>query len=601
MTEPVAALQSIFGGAWFGAAPQDVERILTWVVSWDFTVLWCGLTLLYFLYQLLRLARRALPIRRSLARVSKALEKVDSPAAFARVFESYQKAVIAQRSLQHAWKEFDESLIKPSGSGDPQVIRNTQEPGFFFNDATIVQPIVHNRFIDTVPSHLVGAGILGTFVGLAAGVGLASGTLGDPKASPAEVQHALSQLLNGASLAFLTSIFGLSSSLAFLFLERGLVGSVHHHLGHWVGKLEACVELVTSEKIALEQLAHERRQTKALESFNDSLVFALEKALDEKVAARLGPALDRVVEAVTALRVDRADSNVDAMRTLVEEFTRNLTQSTGQEMQQIAVTLQRLGERFQGLITAAEESQQRSRGMIDSAAQNVLDALVSGAGAVTGNLKASIEGLSATLRGASQDLAGQVRGAGSEIQASGQATAERIAGALGGFTDSVSKLERVSTTQSELAERIQELSNGLRGAGEAVLEAHRGFAASIEPSRAVTRSLESAGSRLADSLASTSRLVDEAATIGQSIQAQHEKIALVWQAYEERFLGVDQSLQIAFRQLEEGVGRYSEQIKTFHIDADKHMGQAVQTLASATKELSEAIEDLDGKLSSGHN
>jgi uncharacterized protein YaaR (DUF327 family) len=402
--------------------------------------------------------------------------------------------------------------------------------------------------------------------------------------------------LRGASLAFMTSIFGLGLSLVFLWLERWLIGSVHRRLGGWVERLEACVQLVTSEQIALEQLAHERRQTKALEAFNTDLVFALEKALDEKVAARLGPALDRVVEAVNALRVDRADSNLGAMQKLVEEFTRNLTQSTGQEMKQIAATLQTLGERFQGLISAAEESQQRSRGMIDSAAQNVLDALVSGAGAVTSNLKTSIEDLATTLRGASQDLSSQFAGAGSEIQASGQATAERIAGALGGFNESVIRLERVSTTQHELATRIQELTVGLQGAGGVVLEAHRGFQESLEPTRAIARSLDSASARLADSLSATSRIVDEAAMIGKVIQAEHEKISSVWQAYETRFLGVEQALQVAFRQLEEGVGRYTEQIRAFHVDADKYMGQSVQTLASATKELSEAVEEIGERL-----
>jgi ABC-type transporter Mla subunit MlaD len=265
-------------------------------------------------------------------------------------------------------------------------------------------------------------------------------------------------------------------------------------------------------------------------------------------------------------------------------------------MKQIAATLQTLGERFQGLISAAEESQQRSRGMIDSAAQNVLDALVSGAGAVTSNLKTSIEDLATTLRGASQDLSSQFAGAGSEIQASGQATAERIAGALGGFNESVIRLERVSTTQHELATRIQELTVGLQGAGGVVLEAHRGFQESLEPTRAIARSLDSASARLADSLSATSRIVDEAAMIGKVIQAEHEKISSVWQAYETRFLGVEQALQVAFRQLEEGVGRYTEQIRAFHVDADKYMGQSVQTLASATKELSEAVEEIGERL-----
>lgn len=109
-------------------------------------------------------------------------------------------------------------VVRPF-EGQPRRLRNTCDPAIYFCDASVVQPAIHTRFFDAVPTQLVGLGILVTFVGLAAGVGLASGSLAS--AEPAEIQLALSQLLNGASLAFMTSIFGLGSALGFLLVERG--------------------------------------------------------------------------------------------------------------------------------------------------------------------------------------------------------------------------------------------------------------------------------------------------------------------------------------------------------------------------------------------
>ena len=87
---------------------------------------WCAATLLYFLICLGRLEWRVLPIRRALRRVVAPLADVDKT-SFASRFEDYEKTVLAQRSLEHPWREFDESLVKPT-EGEAQVIRNTHQP-----------------------------------------------------------------------------------------------------------------------------------------------------------------------------------------------------------------------------------------------------------------------------------------------------------------------------------------------------------------------------------------------------------------------------------------------------------------------------------------
>jgi methyl-accepting chemotaxis protein len=521
------------------------------------------------------------------------LVSIDGSEAFAQQFEAYSRSVAEERPLRHAWREFSESLITPR-EGEPARIRNTHEPGVFFNTATIVDPTVHNRFFDTVPSHLVGLGILGTFLGLAAGVGVASGDLNSQ--DPTLIRNSLSQLLKGASLAFLTSIFGLGSSLVFLWIERILVGRVHRTLGAWVEKLEACVELVTPESIALEQLEQERRQTKQLERFNDELVFALEKALDEQVAQRLVPELGKVVEAIQALRSDRVDTNVAAMQRLVEEFIRTLTQSTGKEMEQIGATLQGLTDRLRDLLAAMEESQRQGREAMDRAAREMHESLTSGGRAVADDLRNAVSALSQHLGQASDGLVAQVARAGSDMRSAGEATAERIASSLGTFAEGVARLDRLTSAQSGLAQRIEELAVGLRSAGDVVVDAHRGFQGSLESNRAISRDVEHASSRIASALEATSRVVEQVSSAAASIQAEQEKIAAAWQDYESRFRGVDQGLARAFEQIDEGVRRYADRIREFHVELEQHVSKAIQSLSSAVAELSGAIEDLNERL-----
>lgn len=215
-------------------------------------------------------------------------------------------------------------VVRPF-EGQPRRLRNTCDPAIYFCDASVVQPAIHTRFFDAVPTQLVGLGILVTFVGLAAGVGLASGSLAS--AEPAEIQLALSQLLNGASLAFMTSIFGLGSALGFLLVERGILGAVQRQLQLWVDQLQMLFERVTPESIALKQLEQAEVQTKLLERFGRDLGVALERALEEQVTQRLARELQNVCAAVDRLRVEWAEGNQSALQQLVAEFSRQLTSS----------------------------------------------------------------------------------------------------------------------------------------------------------------------------------------------------------------------------------------------------------------------------------
>jgi hypothetical protein len=68
--------------------------------------------------------------------------------------------------------------------------------------------------------------ILGTFIGLVAGIYLASTNLASDNIVLAK--QAMQQLLHGASLAFITSIFGLSSSIVFSWRENiGFIASMN--------------------------------------------------------------------------------------------------------------------------------------------------------------------------------------------------------------------------------------------------------------------------------------------------------------------------------------------------------------------------------------
>ena len=181
-----------------GCVPaMSFDFVLTERFVWSY----CGVIVAFALGVAVRLVHRARVLHAQLRALTDELGATDGKAAFASVFEQYNGRVEAAFGLP--WTEFVETLVLPApGSSDP--IRNTGEVSRHLNDSTIIFPWISFGFYQSVPNLLTGLGILGTFIGLAVGVGAASAGLSS--GAPSEITSSLQQLLDGASLAFLTSI-----------------------------------------------------------------------------------------------------------------------------------------------------------------------------------------------------------------------------------------------------------------------------------------------------------------------------------------------------------------------------------------------------------
>ena len=188
---------------------------LEFALTEKFVGWYCGTIVAFALFFAGRLAWHALPLYRRLRNVNKALKDVNGEQEFVGAFEQYDSHV--EQAFGLPWMEFVETLVLPEPeSGDP--IRNTGEVSRYLNDATIIFPRISSGFYQAVPNLLTGMGILGTFLGLAGGVGSASSGLSS--SNPGEITAALQQLLGGASLAFWTSIVGIVCSILFVLVER---------------------------------------------------------------------------------------------------------------------------------------------------------------------------------------------------------------------------------------------------------------------------------------------------------------------------------------------------------------------------------------------
>ena len=499
---------------------------------------------------------------------------------FAEQFESYDRR--ASAALHLPWDEFVERLILPEpGSGQP--IRNTSDVAGDLNDQTIVFPQVHARLFHSIPNMLTGFGILGTFLGLVAGVGVASAGL--TSADQARVTTALGELLDGASLAFLTSVVGILLSMVFLLFERHRLRTCHEALHDWVMALEDCLLRVTTEDLAQQTLVQATITANQLKTFNTDLIMAIEEALEATVTGPLVKGMERLLESLEHLRRDRATESEAVIQAAMAQFVDTLNTQTSQAFGDLAATVARLDETLRTSVTDFHE-----------AAGRVHNATEASLGAIK---KSQAEGATA-MRDSMQEAHGAFREFVTEVSREYAAVLTQAgAASVQGIAEATAGLERAARATEASTRQSREVLGKLEGAAsafgalrEAIRTTHERIAASAESVRAAAADLSDAGAGVAASLARTSGLVERVEASVATMRRQEQALTAAWRRYQERFEGIDASLESVFRQMSEALAAYCTQVKDFANELDRRTAESVKSLASAAAQLNDSVEEL---------
>lgn len=142
----------------------------------------------------------------------------------------------------------------------------------------------HRKVIEMVPDILTSLGILGTFVGLVWGL---KGF--DPQTYEA-MTSSVSSLVNGIKVAFITSIYGITLSMAFSYWLRGTVSRVSESLDNFLDKYYLCAVPPTDATAMNHVLSNQREQTKVMQGMASQLADQVAASFDE----HMGPAMEHM-------------------------------------------------------------------------------------------------------------------------------------------------------------------------------------------------------------------------------------------------------------------------------------------------------------------
>ena len=253
--------------------------------------------LAYFAYRLARFWLKVSPLTKDLELLNDRFPvgKNELPAkARAKFYHNYPKinkyfSTVHVHSLSHLWWEYRESFVFPDESeasvlDDHQLaVKNSQSPHNFFNEETIIERHIDLRRLEAASTTLTSIGILGTFIGLTIGIAGLSHNL-DNFAS-ADLTKALTILLKGASLAFVTSVVGMSLAITFSCIEKHCLRKTKEQIVKFVDKLERSLLLVTSEQVQRDMLVELKEQTRLLENFSNELATSIGNNVGQAVGS----------------------------------------------------------------------------------------------------------------------------------------------------------------------------------------------------------------------------------------------------------------------------------------------------------------------------
>ncbi|QJR82161.1 methyl-accepting chemotaxis protein [Alteromonas pelagimontana] len=559
------------------------DSLLQSLTSGYFIAVYCVITVGIAIISSLRFKGHINPINKemesALAQIKKSERNKES---FPESYYEFSEWMGKSHYLKDCWREFEETLLIPGDDfeGDKEVILNTHLTATHFNQKNILWHYINMRFYNSLPNTLTGLGIIGTFVGLSVGIYLAAPGLNSNDMSDAK--QALNTLLDGAALAFITSIFGLISSLLFSFYEKKKLHNFTKRCQSLVAEIDARVEYFSAERLANKALEESKKQSVALESFANDLAVSLGQVIEQHVAVP-------VVSAINDLRNEQKSANDETLEKLIKEFSQSISGAAGEEMKAFATTVESMTRQMEQQVSSLSNGQQAMQDASRKAVEDMSTALSQGSAEIAKGIADAVSDLAAGMSEA-------IKGVTSELEKAADKMAKDLAAAIDNVTQIATQLKLASGEMTSLSESNKqihaELSETLEQSKGLIEQAAK---ANVE-FREVAAEFASYGKAVKEHTDALFKSTQSTESFVSELLSGQKEIESSWKEYQERFADIDKSVEKLFSSLSDGLQSYAKNTEDYVINLDKHAAEVVQSLAGATQDLSETVEGLDETL-----
>ena len=480
------------------------------------------------------------------------------------------------------WREFDETLVL---SGDPPRLHNTLDADHFFNARTLARGLTANRLLAAAPSFLVATGVLGTFVGLT--IGLDSLNLGSQSGVEA-LRDGIHGLIQGAAIAFMTSVWGVGLSLLLnifeKYIERRVLGAivqVQQRIDYLYPRIPAEQTLVTisdsthKSSLALQEL-HERIGDRLQESL-EGVSSAMQEAISEALNKIMAPAIDSLVQ-------NANQQSSDLMGKLVGQFIDGVGEAGRSQTAMMEKAAEGMNDAMVGMVEKLnwqqqylEESNRKQAEQVEAQVKRMSDASAQSQAALQDQFSNLMERLA-------EESAAQTARSDEREQQRREAFQEQIS-TLGeqqkALLDEVIRVvEQVQEQSRQMAGRYQDLVSGLERASKSVANSSERFDSSATRLGELASHVEKASALLGERMPEVAQAIEEAS-------AQNAKLAEQQAEQGEILQGIQRAVETSI----EEYGRAAKLSNEGMEQLRRHQEEWLKSIADEFKRLGGHLRD----------
>lgn len=455
--------------------------------------------------------------------------------------------------------------------------KKTNIPSFeFINIQSIAKAYnVNLKSLDAASGMLVGLGLMGTFLGLTIGIA------NFDSSNSENIQNSIQTLLNGMYIAFLTSLFGMGTSLFntgfdkhwrnnLIFIIKEITDGLDDQ--YYIDDLELLeykqrklFEFTDDEgnKVTISSaighiLEENENQTRALSSFNTDLSTMLNNSLGEQIDAKLTPVFGRIIEHIDKLAETVVSPANDMMEKVAGELKYSMSLIVNEFKQKVSDTAtQQLESISQSLVSATKA--------IDVLPENVTNAINSMQDAIA-SVEKSMLNLTEDMMSKQADLLALQENTTAETKnliENLKTSIDRLDEVNGNYTETITSFRKVQVNVEKSLENLSDITSNMQ---KAILNFQNSQADYAENMKQLQ--IQSQGS-----IDSVSQLVSH------SGELSHE--------YASQFGVIKEGLVDIFGKLKEGLEDYS---KTMQQTTQYYLQQYTSTLTETADNLKTSID-----------
>lgn len=525
---------------------------------------------------------------------------------------------LSHKAYGGLWREFDESLVHI-----PQKERlcNTLDAEHFFNTHSISRGLTENRLLAAVPGFLTAIGVIGTFAGLQMGLSSLSENMGG-SLDIEEIKIGIFGMIGGASIAFMTSVWGVFTSVIFNFFEKILERNIRASITAFQNEVDYLYPRITAEQSLSNIEDFSRQSTETLAKLGEKIGEEMQKAMgtasdviregmESSLKAILGPAIEKLVNSANS-------GSEKALESLLGKFLDGVgTAGDAQKnmMQQAAIDI---NQGIDGMTTGM----QKFADQLD----NKIDVLVGKNSEILAGVQDSF--LKQVNEQQGREIARQ-KLLHDQIN-SFQGTQKQLTSGIQDVLETQHKQSKeLSTEFNELVERFSTLSTSHQQATLAMQQASADMKGASNQLGLLSENVKNAAENLndkiskavdhADSITQLNKqsmeqfkvLVEQVSSLNTRIESTAQTMNNAAEKAESGFTAVDkhfdqlsQSLREHVKQLEEQVANllndYAERVQSQTVTRlnvwNEHTNSYIGSMTDAVRALNDVVDEIDGKI-----